>query len=234
MGRLLFSLGRRNFAEVPFEKEANMTDITRAFESVICVTGHKGAGKDEFCRRAAANGYQSVRFSDPIREEAVRRGFENYTVQQLIEIGNEGRRQGGAGYWAERLMQLAASKGWKRLVINGARNPGEIAEVRAHAGLSCALVGITAPILIRAARIAKRGQVEDRAELEKFLTMDDADRGLAQPEDGQQVDRCMAAVPHANLYNNAGTLEEYHAWIDAMLVRATAPKREWRGEFGGG
>ncbi|HJV32817.1 MAG TPA: hypothetical protein VJ694_02205 [Patescibacteria group bacterium] len=210
-----------------------MSDM-HVFRSVICVTGHKGAGKDEFCKRAAENGYASVRFSDPIREEAVRRFGPSYTVQQLIEIGNEGRRAGGPGHWAALLMTLAASRGWDRLVINGARNPGEIAEVRAHAGPSCALVGITAPILVRAARIAKRGQVEDRAELEKFLAMDDADRGLGQPADGQQVDRCMAMVPHANLYNNAGTLDDYRAWIDAVLVRATAPSREWRGEFGGG
>ncbi len=208
--------------------------LIHVFDSVVCVTGHKGAGKDEFCKQAAEKGYASVRFSDPIREEAVRRHGPQYTVQQLIEIGNEGRRAGGPAHWATILMTLAAERGWKRLVINGARNPGEIAEVRAHAGPACALIGITAPILIRAARIAKRGQVEDRAELEKFLAMDDADRGLGQPPDGQQVDRCMAMVPHANLYNNAGTLDEYRAWIDVALARALVPAREWRGEFGGG
>ena len=70
--------------------------------------------------------------------------------------------------------------------------------------------------MVRYARIAKRGQVEDRAELEKFLVMDDADRGLGQPADGQQVDRCMAQVEHRLVYNNSETLDAYHAWVDKV------------------
>lgn len=202
-----------------------MTGNMDGFASVICVTGHKGAGKDEFCKRMAANGYESVRFSDPIRAEAVKRGFPNYTIQQLQEIGNEGRKQGGPGYWVERLMDLAAERRSPRLVVNGARNPGEIAAVAVRAAPFFVLVGITAPILVRAARISKRGQVEDRAELERFLAMDDVDRGLGQPEDGQQVDRCMAMVPRGRICNNAGTLAEYHAWIDRVRAEIEAGRK---------
>ncbi len=191
-----------------------MESNTFGFSSVICVTGHKGAGKDEFCRRMAVHGYESVQFSAPIRQDAKVQFGPNYTVEQLVTIGNEGRRLHGHGYWAKRLMLLAAARGWLSFVISGARNPGEIEAARAEAGSSFTLVGITAPTVLRAARIAKRGQVEDRAEIEKFLAMDDVDRGIGQPQDGQQVDRCMAMVPHDRIYNNAGTLEEYRAWID--------------------
>lgn len=193
-----------------------MIGDVNGFESVVCVSGLKGAGKDEFCRRMVTHGYQSVRFSDPIREEAVRRGFTNYTVQQLIEIGNEGRRNGGPGYWAGQLMDLAVAKGWSRFVINGARNPGEIEVASKRATPWFTLVGITAPSMIRFGRISKRGQTEDRAEIAKFLEMDDADRGVGQPSDGQQVDRCMALVLYNRIYNNDGTLAEYHAWIDGV------------------
>lgn len=198
------------------------------FESVICVTGHKGAGKDEFCNRMKRrHRYEAMRFSDPIRAEAAKRHGPAYTVEQLIEIGNEGRRQGGPDYWAKQLMDDAAKQGWKRVVINGARNPAEIASSANRGAPFFTLVGITAPILVRYERIIKRGQTEDRAELEKFLTMDDADRGLGQPEDGQQVDRCMAQVATDRLYNNASTLAKYHAWIDRVqaeieLFRARA------------
>ena len=186
------------------------------FKSVICVTGHKGAGKDEFCTQMMTKGYASVRFSDPIRAEAVKRYGVSYTVEQLIGIGDEGRRQNGANYWAEQLIEFAAKNKWKRFVINGARNPEEITNVENAGAPFFTLVGITAPIMARYERIAKRGQTEDRAELESFLRMDDTDRGIGQPADGQQVDRCMARVPENRLYNNAGTLAEYHAWIDAV------------------
>ncbi len=190
------------------------------FQSIICVTGHKGAGKDEFCKRMGERWYHaSVRFSDPIRAEAVKQYGPSYTVEQLVEIGNEGRRQGGAGYWAERLMDFATENRWDCIVINGARNPAEIAMAASRSAPNFALVGITAPIMTRYARIAKRGQTEDRAQLEKFLAMDDTDRGLGQPEDGQQVDRCMAQVPRGCLYNNAGTLTEYHAWVDEVYTQ---------------
>ncbi len=194
-------------------------------ESFVCVAGLKGAGKDEFCRHmVAAHGYQSVRFSDPIREEATRR-YKDYTVQQLIEIGNEGRRMHGAGYWAEQLMLRAKSMGWQRLVINGIRNPGEIDAVGKSSSWPITLVGITAPSMVRFERISKRGQIEDLPDIAKFLVMDDADRGLDQPADGQQVDRCMALVPHDRLYNNAGTLEAYHAWIDGIHEDIEARRR---------
>lgn len=210
-----------------------MTGIS-SLVRVIALVGHKAAGKDELCRRLAEAGYGSLRLSDPIRAEAERRGFKNYTVQQLMDIGNEGRAKGGPGYWATKALELAAERGIVKLVVNGVRNPGEVESLsRGSPRGGFSLAGVTAPILVRFARVSKRGQVEDRAELEQFLVMDDRDRGVGEPSDGQQVDRCMAMVPHGNVYNNAGTLEEYHAWIDAFRAKIEADSG-WRGEFGGG
>ncbi|HSD12620.1 MAG TPA: hypothetical protein VLC10_03610, partial [Patescibacteria group bacterium] len=155
----------------------------------------------------------------------------------LMDIGDEGRRTGGAGHWAAMALELAKERGMRKLVINGVRNPGEVQALQRGAGYRCTLVGIVAPVSVRYGRAAGRGQVEDKYDLQKFLEMDDRDRGIGQPEDGQQVDRCLALVPHANVYNNAGTLEDYHAWIDALRVRleeAAAQAIAWRGEFGGG
>lgn len=214
-----------------------MTPNASDFESVISLSGLKAAGKDELCKRLAASGYQTLRLSDPIRAEAVRRGFVQYTTEQLQDIGDEGRRLGGAGHWASKALELAKERGHRRLIINGVRNPGEIEALRREAGSRCTLVGVVAPIMIRYGRASGRGQVEDRYDLEKFVLMDDRDRGIGQPPDGQQVDACIALVPWENRYNNSGTLEEYHAWIDALRgkIEAMAAKAcEWRGEFGGG
>jgi hypothetical protein len=65
----------------------------------------------------------------------------------------------------------------------------------------------------------KRQQGGDPAELEGFLAMDDRDRGIGQPIEGQQVDRCLALAEPQNLYCNAGTMAEYEQWIEAFLQR---------------
>jgi len=199
-----------------------MTSQDAGLESVISLSGLKAAGKDELCKRMASYGYASLRLSDPIRAEAVRRGFPQYTTDQLQDIGNEGRRLGGPGYWATKTIELARERGLTKVVINGVRNPGETEALCLAAGDRCTLAGIVAPILVRYARVSGRGQVEDRYDLEKFVAMDDRDRGVGEPADGQHVDRCIALVPLENVYNNVGTLAEYHAWIDALHVRISA------------
>jgi dephospho-CoA kinase len=206
------------------------------FESVISLSGLKLAGKDELCRRLAASGYQTLRLSDPIRAEAVRRGLAEYTTQQLMDIGDEGRRQGGAGHWASMALEMAREKGVRKLIVNGVRNPGETLALQRTAGHRCTLVGVVAPAMVRFGRVTGRGQVEDRYDLPRFLEMDDRDRGIGQSADGQQVDRCLALVPPENVYNNDSTLEAYHAWIDGLRARleaAAAKAVEWQGEFGG-
>jgi dephospho-CoA kinase len=216
-------------------QEERMTRKDQDIDLVVAVIGLKGAGKDVLCQRLAEKGFATYRFSDPIRAEAVRRGIPDYTVAQLQDIGDEGRRAGGTGHWARKLLELARENGHRTITVNGSRNPGEIEALRAEAGNRCVLVGIVAPWHIRFARIAKRGQIEDRAELESFLAMDDRDRGIGQPPEGQQVDRCLAMVPWENLYDNEGPIQEYLAWIDALHARLSAPRPlEWAGEFGGG
>lgn len=212
-----------------------MTLPITGLESVISLSGLKAAGKDELCKRLAAQGYASLRLSDPIRAEAVRRGFAQYTTAQLQDIGDEGRRLGGPGFWAAKAIELAKERGLAKVIINGVRNPGEIEALRTAAEGRCTLVGVVAPLLVRFGRVAGRGQVEDRYKLEEFVAMDDRDRGIGSPPDGQQVDRCLALVPWENLYVNDGTLEAYHAWIDALHGRigaARAQAREFQGEFG--
>ncbi|HTM68566.1 MAG TPA: hypothetical protein VL426_04655 [Candidatus Binatia bacterium] len=199
-----------------------MTSQGTDLESVISLSGLKAAGKDELCKRLTSYGYASLRLSDPIRAEAVRRGFPQYTTDMLQDIGNEGRRQGGPGYWATKTIELARERGLTKIVINGVRNPGETKALLSAAGDRCTLAGIVAPLMVRYGRVSGRGQVEDKYDLEKFLAMDDRDRGVGEPADGQHVDRCLALVPLENVYNNVGTLADYHAWIDAFHARILA------------
>lgn len=190
---------------------------------VIGVTGLKAAGKDVFCERLALHGFWALRLSDPIRIEAANRGIKEPTVAQLQDIGNEGRSKGGPGYWVERLLDMARERGHALVAVNGIRNPGEIEVLRKE---NFVLIGVVAPIMTRAARFLNRERMGDPPTLEGFLQADDRDRGVGEPPDGQQVDRCLAQVMLENLYNNVGTPEEFVEWTKDFLERVAVPAVE--------
>jgi len=190
---------------------------------VIGITGLKAGGKDELTRVLKGRGFNVRRISDAIRLECAERGLANPTVHELMNVGNWGREHSGdGGYWPKRLLAIMAAEGKPCVAINGIRNPGEVEVLRNMIGARFVLVGITAPTWLRYQRSMKRKQGGDPAELEGFLKMDDRDRGIGEPPDGQQVDRCLALCELENLYNNAGTMEEYEQWIAAFVQRQLA------------
>jgi dephospho-CoA kinase len=193
------------------------------FDIVVGLTGLIAAGKDECGRRLAAKGFASFRTSDAIRAEAARQGIASPSREQLQDIGNRGREESGdAGYWMRKLLQLAADRGETKVIVNGVRNPGEARALESVCGPAFTLVGITAPTWRRWKRLEARRQSGDPATLEEFLARDDRDRGIGEPPHGQQVDRTLALVSWADLFDNAGSLEEYHAWIDDLAARLVA------------
>lgn len=193
------------------------------FDLVVGLTGLKAAGKDTFADVLAAKGFDRYRVSDAVRAEAKERGIESPTMKELQDIGDALRREtGDSGAWIVRLMSMARDRGSRKVVVNGVRNPGEIEALRREAWNRFVLVGIVAPTPLRFERFLKRRQAGDGDSMSAFLEMDDRDRGLGQPPEGQQVDRCLALVPWENVYLNAGTLEEYTRWINGILARHLA------------
>ena len=191
------------------------------FLHVVGVIGLKAAGKGVFCDRLQAQGYTSFRLSDAVRN-AMLEEVENSapSVTQMQDFSNRKKREtGDFGYWGSRVLELAEKRGCLKVLLDGVRNPAEIESARRVAGSAFALVGITAPIEIRAERFMKRGQAGDPLEMMKFLRVDDRDRGVGEPENGQLVDRCLAQVPFNNLYNNAGSLQEFYDWTDTTICR---------------
>ncbi len=193
------------------------------FLSVIGVIGLKAAGKDELCRYLAKHGYTTYRISDAIRAEAATRGIDNPTTRQLQDIGNEGRQQRALGFWAGTMLDLAAKNGNRLVVVNGIRSPYEMQTLQTRGDRSVQFCGVVAPTSLRAARFLARKQAGDPADYAEFLRLDDRDRGIGEPPEGQQVDRCLAGVDSRSICNNAGTLAEFHLWIDRYYEKEIAP-----------
>lgn len=193
------------------------------FIHVIGLVGLKAAGKDVMAAKLLASNYVTYRISDAIRNEMALAGNTAPTVVEMQDFSNRRKKDSGDdGVWAGEVLKLAISRGHKLVVINGIRNPGEIMSLQNASGNCLNLVGIVAPTMLRYERLTKRQQSGDPSEFEKFLAMDDRDRGIGEPKNGQHVDRCLARVPHENVYNNVGTLEEYEAWVEATKNRMLA------------
>jgi len=192
---------------------------------IIGLTGLKAAGKDELSNYLQSKGFASRSCSDEIRAELQRRGNVKPTVDDLVAMGNEGRSGGSdMGYWARRAADTLVNQGQQFIIINGMRHPDEVKELRRIYGDAFTLVGIIAPLPLRANRLLSRARAGDPKTVEEFMKLDDTDRGIGQPWHGQQVDRTLALTDFQNVFNNKGTLEEYHAWIDALVARLTAPR----------
>ena len=192
----------------------------KAFDIVYGIVGLKAAGKGAFGDRMNAAGFATYTLSTPIKVIAEKEVGPDYDVViDLIRIGNEGRQKHGTGHWAGEMLMLASQAGHRKVVIDGIRNPGEIIRLRELLGERLVLVGVTAPSELRFQRLLKRGKKGDPTDLPSFLEMDDKDRGIGQADDGQLVDRCLAQVPFANIYDNHGTLQQFHEWIDVLHAR---------------
>lgn len=189
------------------------------FDLIIGLSGLKASGKDEFGKRVASHfGFAHTRVSDAIRAEAARRGIADPSTAVLQDLGNEGRNKSGDDcYWPKELLKMLAGDERRLVVINGIRHPDEALGLRAILGDKFAHVGIVAPTQIRGSKFLSRGQAGDPNEFERFLAIDDRDRGIGEPPHGQQVDRTLALVPWENIYNNVGTLEEYWDWISSFM-----------------
>lgn len=196
------------------------------FALVIGVVGHRAGGKDTFSeylsRPEAMPQFATVVFRDAIFADLRRQGIAEPTRSQSQDYSNECKKKFGGGYWAGRALESVSPQEYPLLIMNGIRNPAEIDTLEELMGQRFVLVGVTAPTLLRYQRIINRARNDDGPTVEEFLAVDDRDRGVGEPPEGQQVDRCLARVPFANTYLNSGTLEDLQAWADAFVVRALA------------
>ncbi|MBS3082354.1 hypothetical protein J4454_00180 [Candidatus Pacearchaeota archaeon] len=161
--------------------------------------------------------------SQEVRAEARKRGIEE-TREDLQNLGNAMRAECGAGYWAYRTaerIKAAQEQGKETFVIDGLRNPAEINALKETLP-SFYLVATDAPPKTRFDRIVnirkRESDLKNYSTYEGFLAYDLRDQGLGEPEDGQQVRRCISMAHHV-LWND-GTLEEFQNEIRLILARS--------------
>ena len=170
---------------------------------IIGLTGSMGCGKGEVVKILEKEGFKYVTLSMMVREEARRCGIAEER-EKLMEVGNSMRKEGGAGILAKKALETILASGSDKWVVDGIRNPAEIDELRKSEGVY--IIGIKTDLDLLVDRIINRNYESDAKDREEILRKVHREWGEGEPEDGQQVGKCMEKVDV--LIDNNGTLED--------------------------
>ena len=158
--------------------------------NIIGIVGPLASGKgvltDYLIR---THGYTSFSLSSLVHEELKKEGVVTFTRTTLQDKGDEMRRNGGEGILAKMAIARLTEQRSKKIVIEGIRNPGEVAYLRSIPGFI--LIAVDAPQKVRYARVISRAKPWDPKDWDTFCTVDGRDRGDGENKNGQQVKKCM-------------------------------------------
>ena len=179
----------------------------------IGLTGPIASGKGEVIKALQERGYKYISLSDIVREEADKRDLER-TRENLQNTGNSLRKEFGAGVLGMKVREKILGEPSIDWVIDGIRNPKEIVELRELDNFK--LVAVYADRKTLLERILSRSREDDQAMTEEeILAKLKRDWGEGEPEDGQQVGKCVEMADIKIL--NEGSLEELQSEIEAAL-----------------
>ena len=171
---------------------------------VICVTGMPAAGKEEFQKVAAEEGYVIVRMGDVVRQEARRRGLP-ITDAAVGGMAHEERQKHGPAVWAERTIPHVRAQ---RVCIDGLRSSAELATFRGTFGHGLVVFAVTAPPEMRWNRVQRRRRADDAKTWDEFLQRDARERTWGLEDVIARADVTIV---------NEGTLEDFQAAVRKAL-----------------
>ncbi len=191
---------------------------------IIGLTGTLSSGKGVVAEFLGERGFVYLSLSNELRELAKREKIE-ITRKNLQDLGNACRKKYGAGFLAELVDQRIKREELKNVVVDGIRNPGEVAVLKKHRGFF--LVSVDAPQELRFKRMAERNRESDPKTWEDFIFVDNRDLGMGEEESGQAVGKCMKLADYA--ITNEGNLEDVKAKIEKLYeeVEKRVPRPSW-------
>jgi len=175
---------------------------------VLGLTGPNAAGKGEVASHLERCGFKLHSLSDVVREEAARQGFPPER-EHLIRIGNELRRELGAGALARGIL----SRLGERDVVDSIRNPAEVVVLRERDDF--VLLGVSAQPQRRFQRSLERGRPGDPATFEEFLERERQEN--SSDPGAQQLGATFALADQ--IVRNDGDLDDLRRAVDEVLER---------------
>ena len=152
---------------------------------VIGLTGTMNSGKGTVADYLVSKGFEHFILSEIIKEETSQKHLP-LTRENLQDIGDILRKAHGLGVLAKLALERSKTE---KVLIDGIRNPGEIAFLKEQDKFI--LIAVDAPLSVRFMRAKERKSAKDIVDYAAFVHDDARDRGINQPENGQQVQACI-------------------------------------------
>lgn len=185
-------------------------------KNCIGLTGRMGSGKGEVVKILEKMGFKYISLSDIVREEIARHMPPGREIsrRETQDVGNRLRKEGGPGILGKRIRHKIESTDVDRWVIDGIRNPAEVLELRKLQGFY--LLGIQAPISTLLSRVKNRKRSTDLEDDDVLITHMEREWGDGEPEDGQQVGKCMEMADY--IIENVNSLDDLKTDVLKILA----------------
>lgn len=185
------------------------------YPRVIGIAGANGAGKDTVGAVLAEYfGYTFHSISDPLREEARRRGL-SVERKHLSAISAEWRRESdNLGVLIDKSVALFSQSN-EKIALASLRNPGEVDAVHQHGGI---VLWVDADQRVRYERIqsASRGrEEEDNKSFEEFVKEELEEMNQPGDQATLSVQQVQQKVDY--VIDNGGSIENLRKQIEVIL-----------------
>jgi dephospho-CoA kinase len=189
--------------------------------NIIAFTGPIGSGKTVAGGILKSRGYQSFSLTDGIYAE-IEKTHPGAPITRTLkqDIGDKGRLENGNDYWARLAadrVTTAISEGTSNIIIDSIYNPLEIDYLRQRFP-GIVVIGFNAGFEVREQRVSIRHKdgdpTGDQTELASVLVRD---LGIGQPDNGQQVLRCLERA-NIIINNNMDDPRELERLLDEALA----------------
>jgi dephospho-CoA kinase len=155
-------------------------------QTIIGIVGPIGSGKSTASEFLVKKGFAHLRFSAEIEKEIKKRNLE-FSRKNYQDIGNEWRAE-KLDFISQKLLKTISELPFNsKIVIEGARNPGEILPFKKLKNFY--LIGLNAPTKVRFERVSKLSR--DPKTWKEFLTGEMRDFGVGEPSWGQNTPGCL-------------------------------------------
>lgn len=179
---------------------------------IIGVTGTHGSGKGEVAKYlVASKGFKHYSSRDVIVEEILRRGLP-VNRDSMNLVANDMRRRDPAYPQTESYKRIVAEHA-ENAVLESIREIAGAELIKSHGGF---IIAVDANPHVRYERVVERKSATDHVDFDTFIAQENREMTATDPTK-QNVSAIMAMADVT--LRNEGTLEEFHAQIDAALAR---------------
>ena len=191
---------------------------------IIGLTGTLASGKGVVASFLKNKGYIYLSLSDELREILREMGIP-LTRENLQAWGNKLREENGSDYLAKKVYDKIMNQEYKKVVIDGIRNPAEIKSLQKIKTFF--LVGVDAPAEVRFKRMVERNRESDPIRWDDFIEKDAKDRGVGEKSTGQGVGKCMKKAKFILI--NDGSMEDTNLKLEKLYsdIMKSIPPLSW-------